>query len=143
MTLRKHTYTISQNVGGKDHWARILLTDKDEILPYGFVTGRWEHTNESYNEKEIQFTSVNPEYFYFQWLHSEPGGILYIGTLRTTSHTDKDFQAIITLLGVKRLADGEVKVASASGEGSGKLTNNSAHFQAGPITWIVSPFFPR
>ena len=54
------------------------------------------------------------------------------------SHAEKHFQILITLSGVKRLADGKVQVASSGKDGSGKLTYNVApHFKAGAITWSV------
>jgi hypothetical protein len=49
MALRNHTYTISPK--GQSDYARIVLFDQDEIGPNAFVTGRWEHTDESSDGK--------------------------------------------------------------------------------------------
>ncbi len=135
--MRGHELMISQ----AEHYVVVALQDKTELVNDS-VSGTWKHTSKSYNDEEIKFTSDNPQYLYWEWQAMEPGGVLTIGSkMGRASHKageDEYYQILITLLGVKRNADGKFKVASAAEEGDGKLTYNvNPHFKAGAITWGV------
>jgi hypothetical protein len=144
MTLRQdHRIMISQLVNGEDHWTTVRLMDKSESADGRSVTGQWRHTDQSYNDKEIKFTSDHPEYLY--WEFSQPnahGGVLKIGSkMGRASHKEGEdtiFQVLITLYNVKRQAGGRFAVGGVLDEGAGKLTYNvDPHFEKGDITWTV------
>lgn len=142
MLRSDHRIMISQNVDGADHWTTIRLSDKTEAKDGTSVTGTWRHTAESYNDTEIQFTSDNPQYLYWEWNGGPHGGDMTIGSkMGRASHKageDEMFQVLITLHYAKRQANGYFAVGSVLPEGSGELTYNvNPHFQKGPITWTV------
>jgi hypothetical protein len=136
---------ISQNVDGEDHWTTIRLMDKTESADGKSVTGTWRHTNQSYNDEEIKFTSDSPEHLYYEWNGGAHGGNLSIGgKMGRASHKageDEIFQVLIFLDYVRRLANGSFKVGSVLNEGTGRLTYNvNPHFKAGDITWTATRY---
>jgi hypothetical protein len=142
MLRNDHRLMIEQNVDGETHWTTIRLIDKLESKDGKSVTGSWKHTSDSYNDKEILFTSDNPQYLYWEWNGGPQGGDFSIGSkMGRASHKageDEIFQVLITLDFAKRMADGAFKLASERGNGSGKLKYNvNPHFKAGEITWTV------
>lgn len=120
----------------------LKLRDKQEV-PSSFVpsvNGTWRHTDESYRDAEIKFTSDNPEYLY--WEFRQLSRLLLIGSkMGRASHKageDEIFQVLITLFGVMRLGDDRFKPASGD-EGEGLLAYRVGDdFSAGKIAWSVN-----
>jgi hypothetical protein len=143
MLRTDHYFMMSQKTGdGADHWTTIRLIDKSEAKDGSLITGVWKHTDKSYSDREIKFTSDNPQYLYFEWKGGPQGGDLQIGSkMGRASHKageDETFQVLITLLDVKRIPAGKFKLGSADGEGTGTLAYNvEPHFKKGDITWMV------
>jgi hypothetical protein len=105
------------------------------------ISGIWKPTSKSHNDKEIQLTSANPEYFF--WEYFSLSNILYAGTkMGRGSHKAGEetlTDALVTLLGVMRGADGTFKAPSGR-EGKGTLNTDWAkpEFTKGDIEWHFS-----
>jgi hypothetical protein len=136
--LKDHKIKIEQ----EEHWTKIILRDKEESKAGGgFISGTWQHTKESYNGKEIVFTTDNPEHYYFEW-RGPHGGPLRIGVKMNSPSSHKQgekpyFQVLITLDHAKRTAGSHFEVTSVMDEkGTGSLTYNvNPHFTKGDILW--------
>lgn len=141
MSLRQdHQLIISQ--GEESHYTSLKLLDKTESDDGRFIAGKWKHTDQSYNDQVILFTSASAEHLYWEWKGGPQGGDLQIGVkMGRASHKegeDEIFQVLINLFFAKRLAGGYFKVGSVLGEGAGKLTYDvNPHFKKGDITWTV------
>ena len=136
--LKNHKIKIEQDKS----WTKIILIDKEESKAGGgFIRGTWEHTKESYNGKEIVFTTDNKEHYYFEWRGPHAGPIK-IGVKMNSPSSHKQgeepyFQILITLNRARRTSSSEFDATFAQNpRGTGLLTYNvSGHFAKGEILW--------
>jgi len=145
MLRNDHQIMIEQDVDGENHWTVIRLTDKSESRDGKLITGTWKHTSDSYNDKEIKFTSDHPQYLSWEWRGGAHGGDLSIGSkMGRASHKageDEIFSVMILLKLVRREACGTFKVGSVLKTGAGNLTNGvNPHFNKGAIEWSVNRY---
>ena len=111
------------------HWAVIVLTDAPDTKSSATdVKGTWVHTNNSYSGKRIEFTSDNPEYYYFRW--NGTAGKLVIGSLMN------GYNDVLMTLDVTNRSAGGFFSTGVLKTGTGTLTHNvNKDFTSGNIEW--------
>ena len=133
---------VSQTVDGEEHWAIIKLADVRESSDKRNIFGTWRHTNKSYNDEEIQFTSDHSQYLKWRWEGGPQGGKLYVGSIMGRASHREDERTIetvyLTFDSVRRQANGAWLFASQDDDGHGKFANNTEpHFKKGDFLWTV------
>lgn len=136
MLRNDHEIMIEQ----ESSWTILRLIDKQESKANGgFITGTWKHTDKSYNDTEIKFTSSHPQHLYFEWYGGIKTLLLGVKMNSISSHKEGEepyFQRLIQMTGIDRTAMSQFKVMSVLKSGTGLLTYNvNPHFKAGEMLW--------
>ncbi len=156
MLRRDHEIMLEQ----EDKSANIILIDKQEMPDGSLVSGTWKSSYSremgvwnTYNDKEVVFTSVNPQYYYWEWRGPHQADINIGVKMGRASHKegeDEIFQVLITLYNARRLATGKFEAGTLLRKkfagyevplGGGRLMNNvGSDFTAGSINWTMTSY---